>query len=288
MRIGKIKRVLMRTLVLAVWSALSTSHADQSLAIGEHAALPAGSARVPVQMADAAGVATTAFIVNFDPDLLSLTNVTAGGLGTVFALEYNLEEGRVAVALVRDEALVAGAGTLVYLDFTVNSGAVPGMTAPLAIADGTASGKYSVDLASNQIVVHSNGVVRVVSLTQDSNADGLPDWWEELYFEGPTSANASLDSDSDGMKNGQEYLAGTNPQDSASVLRVTSATFDTSGFKVSFPTVQGVVYRVLRSDELSSWVAVGADVPGTGTVAEVLDPAAPNASARYYRIMVVH
>lgn len=288
MSIGNIKRMLMRTLVLAVGSAFSTSYAAQSLAIGEHAALPAGSVRVPVTMADAAGVATTAFIVNFDPDLLTLTNVASGGLGASFALEYNLEEGRVAVALVRDEALVAGAGTLVYLDFTANSGAVPGMAAPLAIADGTASGKYSVDLASNQIVVHSNGVVRVVSLEQDSNADGLPDWWEERYFEGPTNANAALDSDGDGMSNGQEYLASTNPQDSASILRVLSAAVESGGFKVSFPTVQGVVYRVLRSDELSSWVAVGADIPGTGADAVVLDPAAPNASARYYRIMVVH
>ena len=145
MRIGNIKRVLMVTLVLAVGSALSTSYAAQSLAIGEHAALPAGSVRVPVTMADAAGVATAAFIVNFDPDLLSLTNVMAGGLGTVFALEYNLEEGRVAVALVRDEALVAGAGTLVYLNFTVIVGAVAGMTAPLALADGTASGQHPID-----------------------------------------------------------------------------------------------------------------------------------------------
>jgi len=63
---------------------------------------------------------------------------------------------------------------------------------------------------------------------------------------------------------------------------------ESRGFKVSFPTVEGVVYRVLRSDDLSSWFAVGADIPGTGTVAEVLDPDAPGVSARYYRVLVVH
>ena len=69
------------------------------------------------------------------------------------------------VALVRDEALTAGAGTLVYLHFIINGGAVAGMTAPVAIADGTASGQYAVDLAWSQSVVHSNGVVHVVTPT---------------------------------------------------------------------------------------------------------------------------
>jgi len=287
MRIGKSKLVRMAALALALSAMVATSQAAQILAIGEHPALPAGSVRVPVQMADAAGVATTAFIVNFDPDLLALSNVTTGGLGAAFALEYKLEEGRVAVALVRDEALTAGAGTLVYLHFIVNGGAVAGMNTPLAIADGTASGQYGVDLAWSQNVVHSNGVVHVVALTQDSNGNGLPDWWEELYFEGPTSANANLDTDGDGMTNGQEYLAGTNPIDSGSVLKVTAAAFETGGFKVSFPTVLGVTYRVLRSDDLSSWLPVGADIPGIGTVAELLDADASNAVARYYRILVV-
>jgi len=56
---------------------------------------------------------------------------------------------------------------------------------------------------------------------------------------------------------------------------------------VSFPTVLGVTYRVLRSDELSSWVAVGEDMPGAGAAAEVLEADAPNVSGRYDRIQVV-
>lgn len=63
--------------------------------------------------------------------------------------------------------------------------------------------------------------------------------------------------------------------------------FETGGFKVSFPTVLGVTYRVLRSDALISWVAVGPDIPGTGAVAEVLDAEASNVSTRYYRVLVV-
>ena len=140
MRTGQTRLVLTTALALAVWAwaSVSTSYATKSLAIGEHTAVPAGAVQVPVTMADASGVAAASFIVNFDPDLLTLTTVTTGDLGTAFALEYKLEEGRVVVALVRDDALSAGSGTLVYLHFTVNVGAVVGMTAPLAIADGAA------------------------------------------------------------------------------------------------------------------------------------------------------
>ena len=54
------------------------------------------------------------------------------------------------------------------------------MTAPLAIADVTASGQYAVNLAWSQSVTNANGGVHVVSLTQESDGDGLPDWWEKF------------------------------------------------------------------------------------------------------------
>lgn len=165
MRTGQTRLVLTTALAVAVWAcaSVSTSHAAQSLAIGEHAAMPGGAVQVPVTLADAAGVAAVSFIVNFDPDLLALTNVTTGELGAVFALEYKLEEGRVIVALVRDDALTAGAGTLANLHFTVNAGAVAGMSAPLAIADGTASGQHAVNLSWSEAASHTNGIVYVVS-----------------------------------------------------------------------------------------------------------------------------
>jgi hypothetical protein len=292
MRIGERKLVLMVALALAVWvgAAAATSHAAQILTIGEHAALPAGGVRVPVQMADATGVAATAFIVNFDPDLLALANVTTGGLGAAFALEYKLEEGRVAVALVRDEALTAGAGTLVYLHFTMNGGAVAGMTAPLALADGTASGQHAVDLAWSQGVAHSNGVVRVVSLAQDSDVDGLPDWWEERYFEGPTRANTALDSDGDGMTNGQECLAGTNPTNRSSLLRFEhiARAADGTGIVLSWQSVDGKFYRLERGTNLADVPAFGTlvrtNIPGTAPMNTETDKTPVGEGPWFYRI----
>ncbi|MGE4490508.1 MAG: hypothetical protein AB7E95_13285, partial [Kiritimatiellales bacterium] len=45
----------------------------------------------------------------------------------------------------------------------------------------------------------------------DSDGDGLPDWWELLYFGSEIEALAMADPDSDGLTNLEEYLFGTNP-----------------------------------------------------------------------------
>ncbi len=50
----------------------------------------------------------------------------------------------------------------------------------------------------------------------DTDGDGLPDWWEEKYFGGPTAAVAHEDFDGDGFTNLEEYLAGTDPTDPTS------------------------------------------------------------------------
>lgn len=46
----------------------------------------------------------------------------------------------------------------------------------------------------------------------DTDFDGMPDWWEALYDLDPLSAaDATLDDDSDGYTNLQEFLNGTDP-----------------------------------------------------------------------------
>ena len=52
-------------------------------------------------------------------------------------------------------------------------------------------------------------------------ANGLPVAWLLANF-GTTSVDPNADPDHDGMSNGQEYLAGTDPNSAASVLKITS------------------------------------------------------------------
>ena len=45
----------------------------------------------------------------------------------------------------------------------------------------------------------------------DQDGDGIPDWWENFYFDGPEFCEPTDDADSDLVNNRNEYLAGTDP-----------------------------------------------------------------------------
>ncbi len=56
---------------------------------------------------------------------------------------------------------------------------------------------------------------------RDADGDGLPDGWEEAYTGGTNSLAPGIDNDGDGLDNRQEWIAGTDPTNAASVLVVT-------------------------------------------------------------------
>ncbi len=74
-------------------------------------------------------------------------------------------------------------------------------------------GQYSVVLSNSSGSVTSAPAL----LMLDSDGDGLPDSWELAYF-GNLNQTATGDFDGDGISNLNEFLDGTNPTNSASVL----------------------------------------------------------------------
>jgi hypothetical protein len=86
----------------------------------------------------------------------------------------------------------------------------------------------------------------------DTDGNGLPDSWEEQYFD-VIGVVPSADADDDGSSNMMEYLAGTHPRSASSVFR--PATQVSSGKMIlSVPTVVGREYRVWgTSNLLSGW-----------------------------------
>ena len=83
--------------------------------------------------------------------------------------------------------------------------------------------------------------------------NGLPIAWLISQF-GTTNVNASADADSDGASNAQEYLAGTNPTDAASQLRITAKTFAPGGISATlqWTSVSNRVYHIEETLSLSS------------------------------------
>ena len=81
----------------------------------------------------------------------------------------------------------------------------------------------------------------------DTDANGLPDWWELQYFGHLTGTDPNADPDHDGMSNLQEWLAGTNPTNASSVLRLVAIpTNNPNAFVVRWPSVAGKSYWLER------------------------------------------
>lgn len=110
-------------------------------------------------------------------------------------------------------------------------------------------------------------MVRVVAEPLDTDGDEMPDAWEELYgFNKNSAADAHLDADLDGQDNLDEFLAGTHPKNSASVLHLVAAPGD-QGLRLSWPSELQKTYRLLGSSDFKDWTKSAAWpilIPGSG------------------------
>ena len=148
------------------------------------------------------------------------------------------------------------------------------------------SGLHAVNFSWGGVTVgQSNGVLRVVSSTQDTDANGLPDLWEETFFERATGTNPQGDDDGDGQSNYAEFRAGTDPRNASDYLRISDVSVGPP-FRVEFPTVIGKTYRAEYSSDLNQWFTLASGVSGTGATEQVSDAASGNTPWRFYRIEI--
>jgi hypothetical protein len=169
-------------------------------------------------------------------------------------------------------------------------------------------GKPTVDLRTGNLTGYAYGAnVGWISLSNsvavlqtdtlspgplDGNGSGLPTAWEWEYF-GTTNLNPNADADRDGQSNLQEYLAGTNPTDPNSNLRITAVGANPVGSTgtLTWTSVLSRLYYVQERTNLTTgaWatnVTLGVVAPDPGPTT-TRSPIAAAAAKRFYRVQAV-
>jgi hypothetical protein len=104
--------------------------------------------------------------------------------------------------------------------------------------------------------------------TVDADLDTLPDNWEKEHFGDTVTKNGSQDSDDDGMTDIEEYIAGTNPNDPTSKLKIECVNPKTQGklFIFKWKGVPGRTYKVERMTDLSgTFETIASDIVSGST-----------------------
>jgi hypothetical protein len=111
------------------------------------------------------------------------------------------------------------------------------------------AGNYHV-LVSNRAGAATSQVATLTVLITDTDRDGIPDQWELAYGLNPNTNDAGLDPDGDGMDNLEEYVAGTDPNDPESCLRIALVRSD--GWFLQFNAMSNISYTLQARPNLSS------------------------------------
>jgi hypothetical protein len=142
-------------------------------------------------------------------------------------------------------------------------------------------GQYRVLITNAAFTALSIGAFFTLTVLPDANTNGLPDNWETAY--GVT--DSLEDADGDGMNNLQEYIAGTNPTNASSYLKIDQMTASGAN-TLQFIALSNKTYTVEFTEALGSgaWTRL-ADIfaHATNRTERVIDPGP--CDRRYYRLV---
>jgi hypothetical protein len=101
-------------------------------------------------------------------------------------------------------------------------------------------------VVSNVAGAVTSAVATLTVSSADADGDGLPDVWEQAHGLIVGANDSGLDPDHDGQTNLQEFIAGTDPQDGASYLRVDQIALNPGAIALRFQAVSNKTYSVLH------------------------------------------
>lgn len=163
----------------------------------------------------------------------------------------------------------------------------------------TGSNELAVDLEGQPLANDQRGFARVQhdrvdlgaveTLPFDLDEDGMPNEWETAHGLDPQNpADAAWDPDHDGASNADEFVAGTDPRASDSVVRIQGLQSQGSQVEVTLLTSADRRYSLQFRERLEAgeWQDVpgSADLPGTGGLMALRDANAR--AAAFYRVRV--
>ncbi len=144
--------------------------------------------------------------------------------------------------------------------------------------------KTSTDLDGDPRIV--DGFVDVGAYENQTSVFVLPYFFAQQYG---LSLDGTIDSDGDGMNNWQEAIAGTNPTNAASVLKVLSVSQNSSGLTVTWQSTNTRRYYLQRSINLSAlpgFTTIQSNLIGFPDMTFYTDTTATNGGPYFYRVGV--
>jgi hypothetical protein len=191
------------------------------------------------------------------------------------------------------EVLVDGVSAGIWYDADENYSAVDKrwVDSDFLISSNLLSGKTSVQITISPLASFRSwntyrywaDCIKPYVLSENIDADGLPDEWEREYASGTEILDGSVDSDGDTFNDFEEYIAGTDP---LVPLAFPAIQYSPDGACVIFQSVLGRMYQLQYCNSLMSneWDAVWCDIPGSG--GQISIPGEPDENPVYYRLLV--
>jgi hypothetical protein len=136
--------------------------------------------------------------------------------------------------------------------------------------------------------LYSTGTVSLTVTASVTANTGTPYWWLAQYGLTNFNDDAMADADHDGLLTWQEYVAGTNPTNPASVFEITGSSVNAQGAVIRWASASNRFYNLSRTTNLMSGFSVlagASNLPATPPENVYTNPASAGAAV-FYKINV--